>query len=62
MDFFNATLLVSIAQQQLIVLSADDDMVVGRSSLKEDALWGATEWGKATGDCRHIVFLPGGHA
>ncbi len=62
LDFFNATLLVSIAQQQLIVLSADDDMVVGRPSLKEDALWAVTEWDEATGDCRQIVFLPGGHA
>lgn len=62
LDFFNATLLVSIAEQELIMLSADDDMVVGRSSLKEDALRGVTEWGEATGDSRQIAFLPGRHA
>lgn len=62
LDFFNATLLVSIAQQELIMPSADDDMVIGRSLLKEDALRGATEGGEAVGDCRQIMFLPGGHA
>ena len=62
LDLFNATLLVSIAQQQLIMLSADDDVVVGRSSLKEDALWEVTEWGEATGDGRQIACLPGRHA
>ena len=62
LDFFNATLLVSIAEQELIAFSPDDNMVVGRSSLEEDALRGVTEWGEATGDGRQIVFLPGRHA
>lgn len=62
LDLFNATLLVSIAEQELITFSPDDNMVVGRSSLKEDALRGVAEWGEATGDCRQIAFLPGRHA
>lgn len=62
LDFLNVTLLVSIAEQELIVFSPDDNMVVRRSSLKKDALRGVTEWGEATGDGRQIVFLPGRHA
>ena len=62
LDFLNVTLLVSIAEQELIAFSPDDNMVVGRSSLEEDALRGVTEWGEATGDGRQIVFLPGRHA
>lgn len=62
LDFFNATLLVSIAEQELIAFSPDDNMVVDRSSLEEDTLRGVTEWGEATGDGRQIAFLPGRHA
>jgi hypothetical protein len=62
LDFLNVTLLVSITEQELIALSPDDNMVVGRLSLKKDALRGVTEWGEAMGDGRQIVFLPGRHA
>jgi hypothetical protein len=62
LDFLDMTLLVSIAEQELIVFSPDDNMVVGRLSLKKDALRGVTEWGEAMGDGRQIVFLPGRHA
>ena len=62
LDFFNATLLMSIAEQELIAFSPDDNMVVDRSSLEEDTLRGVTEWGEATGDGRQIAFLPGRHA
>ena len=56
------TLLVSIAEQELIVFSPDDNMVVGRLSLKKDALRRVTEWSEVMGDGRQIVFLPGRHA
>ena len=62
LDFFNTTLLVSIAEQELIAFPPDDNMVVGRSSLEEDTLRGVTEWSEATGDGRQIAFLPGRHA